>query len=369
MTPSVHISQKVAGTPAATCPNKPDVAPAVVATSGQSAFPAKFALGNHPSAKFTLGSRPNAKWALGGRPSSSWHCFLTAAVAVFVAMCIFLTSCSDTDADDSLSDNNNSVEPEFGYTGFDKAGFLPASLLANDRSIAQAEATSRQHSSSSIASDGGEQNGSSAQSATSGQLLGIAAEDAVIWLHQLGYSSQQLCQARLLVDDFALPQDKTQAIVTPQNAARTAEDVEDAVWNYFQVVAQTFREPFLQKLLCLARVATLPKLEWKWKDLQGLVRGQTSVTFLQPTEVHVVGLLTGSAIAVACLPPLAYGELAADNQEIATSLLLRWAGGKWRVSVTQDFPGEQCRELASRLKQEYENDISTTGQSWILSDF
>ena len=208
-----------------------------------------------------------------------------------------------------------------------------------------------------------------AQSALGEEIYSQDAETGVMTLRESGFSSQEICGSQPLIDDFALPEEKTQAIITPENAAPTAEDVKAAVWEYYEVVARTFQQPSAQGLLCLARVATLPKLEWKWEDLKVLVSEQLETNFLLPTEVHVVGLLTGSALAVACLPPLAYGELSADNQEIAALALLRWSGGRWRVSTTQDFPGENCRDRARFTQQSYEDDISDTGDAWILGGF
>ena len=211
---------------------------------------------------------------------------------------------------------------------------------------------------------------SSALSAADRELLealqNLDARAGVAELNQRGYASQQSCGAQPWVEEFALPDNPTQAIVTPQNAGRTAADVAAAVQEYYQVQAQVYHAPGLVRLFCLARVTTLPKLEWKWHDLRELVARQVSVEFLQPLEVRVVGLLTGHAVTVACLPPGAYGQLSLDDKPIVALLLLRWAGGRWRVSTVEDFPGESCQKFTDQTRQRYASDTSDTGEGWIL---
>ena len=272
---------------------------------------------------------------------------------------------------------NTPAEPEIGYTGFDRAvNFAIDELepLPDDSSMAEAglaaQPSAANAETAAVERQFASQLAPDFLSAADRKLLealqGLDARAGAAMLNQLGYSSQQTCGAQPFIADFALPDDPTHAIVTPQNADRTAEDVAAAVWEYYQVLAQVYRDPGLAQLFCLARVATLPKLKWQWSDLRELVARQASVEFSQPLEVRVVGLLTGHAVAVACLPSGAYGQLALDDEPIATELLLRWAGGRWRVSAAEDFPGDSCREFAAQTRKRYENDTADTGESWIL---
>jgi len=345
------------------------------------------------------------------RPKARFH-FLT-ALALLTVLSFWLASCSSKASTGSQLGVDETLEPEIGYTGLDVTEAVATALgsnleLATLESPAQdlryaedasssensldfsdlPETENQSGSPNTLGPDGqadsinpvdpaDPEEGSAklfpslsgAQTAVSEAIYLQDAAAGVMTLKAAGFSSQEICGSQPLINDFALPEEITQAIITPANVAPTAEDVKAAVWEYYEVVAQTFRQPSAQGLLCLAKVATLPKLEWNWQDLKVLASERLEVNFLLPTEVHVVGLLTGSAVAVACLPPLAYGELSADNQAIAASVLLRWAGGRWRVSTTQDFPGENCRDRARFTQQSYESDISDTGEAWILEGF
>ena len=246
------------------------------------------------------------------------------------------------------------VEPELGYTGFDRAVSFTAATPEpvpdpepGSLSIATAEVGAADRELLEI-------------------LRNLDPSAGVAMLNQLGYTSEQTCGAQPLIDDFAVPDDPTYAIVTPQNADRTAVDVAAAVQEYYQVMARVYRAPSLEQLFCLARVATLPKLKWQWSDLPELVARQASVEFSQPLAVQVVGLLTGHAVVVACLPAGVYGQLALDDEPIAAELLVRWAGGRWRVATAKDHPGEPCQEFIEQTRQRYASDTSDTGEGWIL---
>ena len=200
------------------------------------------------------------------------------------------------------------------------------------------------------------------------RVLSLGAAGAVEELHRLGFNSQETCGAPSFIPDFAEAEELTYAVITDENAALTARDVANAVWEYYAVVAQTHRQPAPQGLLCLSQVAMLPKLEWKWGDLRDLVAGDTSVSYLLPQRVNVVGLMTGNASAVACLPPMAYGELSLSDAPLAAALLLQWAGGRWRVSVAEDYASDYeedpCDRHVQTQRTELAGDVADTGERW-----
>ena len=200
------------------------------------------------------------------------------------------------------------------------------------------------------------------------RVLSLGAAEAVEELHRLGFNSQETCGAPSFIPDFAEAEELTYAVITDENAALTARDVANAVWEYYAVVARTHRQPAPQGLLCLSQVAMLPKLEWKWDDLSDLVAGDTSVSYLLPQRVNVVGLMTGNASAVACLPPMAYGELSLSDAPLAAALLLQWAGGRWRVSVAEDYASDYEEDPCDRHVQiqraELAGDVADTGERW-----
>ena len=200
------------------------------------------------------------------------------------------------------------------------------------------------------------------------RVLSLGAAEAVEELHRLGFNSQETCGAPSFIPDFAEAEELTYAVITDENAALTARDVANAVWEYYAVVARTHREPSPQGLLCLSQVAMLPKLEWKWDDLRDLIAGETSVSYLLPQRVHVVGLMTGNASAVACLPPMAYGELSMSDVPLAAALLLQWAGGRWRVSVAEDYASDYeedpCDRHVQTQRAELADDVADTGERW-----
>ena len=200
------------------------------------------------------------------------------------------------------------------------------------------------------------------------RVLSLGAAGAVEELHRLGFNSQETCGAPSFIPDFAEAGELTYAVITDENAALTARDVANAVWEYYAVVARTHRQPAPQGLLCLSQVAMLPKLEWKWDDLSDLVAGDTSVSYLLPQRVNVVGLMTGNASAVACLPPMAYGELSLSDAPLAAALLLQWAGGRWRVSVAEDYASDYeedpCDRHVQTQRAELAGDVADTGERW-----
>ena len=206
------------------------------------------------------------------------------------------------------------------------------------------------------------------------RVLSLKAAEAVEELHSLGFTGQDECG--LAIPDYAEPEEITYAVVTDENAAPTARDVAKAVWEYYAVVARTHEQPTPQGLLCIAQVTTQPKLEWKWADLSELVSGEASISYLLPEEVHVIGLIAGNALAVACLPPRAYGALSRDDAPIAATLLLRWAGDRWRVGVAEDFAREEressesfCDRRVSAVKTEFADDTADTGERWQFGEW
>lgn len=218
---------------------------------------------------------------------------------------------------------------------------------------------------------------SDAEDASVMRVLSLDAAEAVEELHDQDFNSQEICGAPSFIPDFVEAEEITYAVITDENALLTARDAANAVWEYYEVVAQTHEQPAPQGLLCLSQVAMLPKLEWKWADLRDLVSAEKSVSYLLPDEVHVVGLMTGNALAVACLPPMAYGELSLNDAPIATALLLQWAGGRWRVSVAKDaetedaeaealadYDGSFCDRHVQIQQAEFADDIADTGESW-----
>ncbi len=208
------------------------------------------------------------------------------------------------------------------------------------------------------------------------EVLSLKAEEAVEALHHQGLTSQEICGAPPGIADFAKVEETTYAVVTDKNISPTARDVAAAVWQYYSVVAETHEAPVVQGLLCLAQVTIQPKLEWKWADLRDLISSETSVSYLLPEEVHVVGLMTGNALAVACLQPLAYGTLSLDDAPIVTTLLLQWAGDRWRVSVAEDFSSgsssssssvagsSHCHQHLSTVRAGFTDDVADTGERW-----
>ena len=213
---------------------------------------------------------------------------------------------------------------------------------------------------------------SDAEEASVMRVLSLDAAEAVRELHSQGFTGQEACGAPSFIPDYAEAEEVTYAVITDENAALTARDVANAVWEYYAVVAQTHQQPAPQGLLCLSQVAMLPKLEWKWADLRDLIADEASVSYLLPQRVHVVGLMNGNASAVACLPPMAYGELSLDDAPIAAALLLQWAGGRWRVSVAEDSAAEVltdydssfCDRLVQTQRDEFADDVADTGERW-----
>lgn len=205
------------------------------------------------------------------------------------------------------------------------------------------------------------------------RVLSLDAAEAVEELHRQGFSGQETCGAPSFIPDYAEAEELTYAVITDENAELTARDAANAAWEYYAVVAQTHEQPAPQRLLCLSQVAMLPKLEWKWADLRGLITGEARVSYLLPEEVHVVGLMTGNALAVACLPPWAYGELSRDGAPIAATLLLRWAGDRWRVSFAEDFAAEAgddfCDRHLSAVRTEFADDATYTGEGWRFGEW
>lgn len=214
---------------------------------------------------------------------------------------------------------------------------------------------------------------SDAEEASVMRVLSLDAAEAVEELHRQGFSGQETCGAPSFIPDYAEAEELTYAVITDENAALTARDAANAAWEYYAVVVQTHEQPAPQGLLCLSQVAMLPKLEWKWADLRDLIAGEAKVSYLLPEEVHVVGLMTGNALAVACLPPWAYGELSWDSAPIAATLLLQWAGDRWRVSSAEDFAAEAgddfCDRHLSAVRAEFADDAADTGERWRFGEW
>ena len=286
--------------------------------------------------------------------------------AIAVAVCVFGIGCSDQNAPVA-------EEPaQVGFTGIDEVVQLDGSLDGPGPLEGRAErpqlATDEVRLFPALLSEAS----SDAEDASVVRVLSLGAAEAVGELHRLGFDSQETCSAPAFIPDYAEADELTYAVVTDENAALTARDAAKAVWEYYKVIAQTHQQPAPQGLLCLAQVAMLPKLEWKWADLSDLIASETSVAYLLPQSVHVFGLMTGNALAVACLPPLAYGELSLSEAPLAASLLLQRAGGRWRVSVAEDSEPEAledddssfCDRFIQSQQAEFEDDVADTGERW-----
>ena len=284
--------------------------------------------------------------------------------AVAVAVCVFGIGCSDQNAPVA-------EEPaQVGFTGVDEPGLLDGPLDGSLEGRAERPqlATDEVRLFPALLSEAS----SDAEDAPVVRVLSLGAAEAVEELHRLGFDSQETCGAPAFIPDYAEADELTYAVVTGENVALTARDAADAVWEYYKVVAQTHQQPTPSGLLCLAQVSMLPKLEWKWADLSDLIASETSVAYLLPQSVHVFGLMTGNALAVACLPPLAYGELSLSEAPLAASLLLQRAGGRWRVSVAEDSEPEAledddssfCDRFIQTQQAEFEDDVADTGERW-----
>ena len=294
--------------------------------------------------------------------------------AVAVAVCVFGIGCSDQNAPAA----NEPAQVDF--TGVDEP--VPQDGRAETFELQADEAVE-------AADESGGSQGvklfpallseapSDAEDALAMRVLSLGAAEAVEELHTQGFNSQEICDAPSFIPDYAEADELTYAVITDENAALTARDAAKAVWEYYEVVAQTHQQPAPQRLLCLSQVAMLPKLEWKWADLRGLIVGDTSVSYLLPQRVHVVGLMTGSALAVACLPPMAYGELSLNDAPLAALLILQRAGGRWRVSVVedseaddskaapqQDYESSFCDRFIQTQQAEFADDAADTGERW-----
>ena len=297
--------------------------------------------------------------------------------AIAVAVCVLAIGCSEQKAPVA-------EEPaQVGFTGVDEPvlqdGRAERHDLAADDAEEEADESTGERAGNSdreaVVSQGAKlfpavlsETVVDAEDAPVMRVLSLGAAEAVEELHRLGFNSQETCDAPSFIPDFAEAEELTYAVITDENAALTARDVANAVWEYYAVVAQTHRQPSPQGLLCLSQVAMLPKLEWKWDDLRDLVAGDTSVSYLLPQRVHVVGLMTGNASAVACLPPMAYGELSMSDAPLAAALLLQWAGGRWRVSVAEDYASDYeedpCDRHVQTQRAELADDVADTGERW-----
>lgn len=298
-------------------------------------------------------------------------------VAIAVAVCVLAIGCSDQKAPVA-------EEPaQVGFTGVDELVLQDRraerhALAADDAEEEADESTGERAGNSdreAVVSQGAKlfpavlsETDVDAEDAPVMRVLSLGAAEAVEELHRLDFNSQETCGAPSFIPDFAEAEELTYAVITDENAALTARDVANAVWEYYAVVARTHREPSPQGLLCLSQVAMLPKLEWKWDDLRDLVAGDTSVSYLLPQRVNVVGLMTGNASAVACLPPMAYGELSLSDAPLAAALLLQWAGGRWRVSVAEDYASDYeedpCDRHVQTQRAELADDVADTGERW-----
>ena len=284
--------------------------------------------------------------------------------AVAVAVCVFGIGCSDQNAPVA-------EEPaQVGYTGLDEPVPLDGPLDGplDERAEKPQLAADEVKLFPALISESPPE----AENAPVMRVISLRAAEAVEELHRLGFDSQETCGAPAFIPDYAEADELTYAVVTDENAALTARDAAKAVWEYYKVVAQTHQQPAPQGLLCLAQVSMLPKLEWKWADLRDLIVSETSVAYLPPQSVHVFGLMTGNALAVACLLPLAYGELSLSEAPLAASLLLQRAGGRWRVSVAEDSEPEAledddssfCDRFIQTQQAEFADDVADTGERW-----
>lgn len=297
--------------------------------------------------------------------------------AIAVAVCVLAIGCSEQKA--SVAEEPAQV----GFTGVDEPvlqdGRAERHDLAADDAEEEADESTGERTGNSdreaAVSQGAKlfpvvlsETDVDAEGAPVMRVLSLGAAEAVEELHRLGFNSQETCGAPSFIPDFAEAEELTYAVITDENAALTARDVANAVWEYYAVVAQTHRQPAPQGLLCLSQVAMLPKLEWKWDDLSDLVAEETSVSYLLPQRVNVVGLMTGNASAVACLPPMAYGELSLSDAPLAAALLLQWAGGRWRVSVAEDYASDYeedpCDRHVQTQRAELAGDVADTGERW-----
>ena len=297
--------------------------------------------------------------------------------AIAVAVCVLAIGCSEQKA--SVAEEPAQV----GFTGVDEPALQDGraerhDLAADDAGEEADESTGERTGSSDREAAVSQrvklfpavlsETDVDAEDASVMRVLSLGAAEAVEELHRQGFNSQETCGAPSFIPDFAEAEELTYAVITDENATLTARDVANAVWEYYAAVAQTHQQPAPQGLLCLSQVAMLPKLEWKWADLLDLVAGDTSVSYLLPQRVHVVGLMTGNASAVACLPPMAYGELSLSDAPLAASLLLQWAGGRWRVSVAEDYASDYDSDFCDRHVQtqraEFAGDVADTGERW-----
>lgn len=273
---------------------------------------------------------------------------------------------------------------EVGYTGLDQSvaeeGFLEASESVEDDSAVgfgvagkAAEGGSGKLTGTKLFPIVLQEMPSAPREGSLGRVMSLGAAEAVKELHSLGFKGQDVCDGS--PPDYAEVEEPTYAVVTDENAVSTASDVAEAVWKYYAIVARTHEQPTPQGLLCIAQITIQPKLNWKWADLRDLISGEASLSYLMPEEVHVAGLMAGNALAVACLPPRAYGELSLDDAPIATTLLLRWAGDRWRVSVAEDFEAEDlssdgfCEQHLSAVRAEFADDIADTGERWRFGEW
>ena len=297
--------------------------------------------------------------------------------AIAVAVCVLAIGCSEQKA--SVAEEPAQV----GFTGVDEPVLQDGRAERHDLAADDAEEEADESTGERTGNSGREaavsqgaklfpvvlsETDVDAEGAPVMRVLSLGVAEAVEELHRLGFNSQETCGAPSFIPDFAEAEELTYAVITDENAALTARDVANAVWEYYAVVAQTHRQPAPQGLLCLSQVAMLPKLEWKWDDLRDLVAGETSVSYLLPQRVHVVGLMTGNASAVACLPPMAYGELSLSDAPLAAALLLQWAGGRWRVSVAEDYASDYeedpCDRHVQTQRAELADDVADTGERW-----
>ena len=297
--------------------------------------------------------------------------------AIAVAVCVLVIGCSEQKA--SVAEEPAQV----GFTGVDEPALQDGRTERHDLAADDAEEEADESTGEITGSSDREAAVSQrvklfpavlsetvvdAEDASVMRVLSLGAAEAVEELHRQGFNSQETCGAPSFIPDFAEAEELTYAVITDENATLTARDVANAVWEYYAAVARTHERPAPQGLLCLSQVAMLPKLEWKWADLRDLVAGETSVSYLLPQRVHVVGLMTGNASAVACLPPMAYGELSLSDAPLAASLLLQWAGGRWRVSVAEDFASDYeedpCDHHVQTQRAEFADDVADTGERW-----
>ena len=140
--------------------------------------------------------------------------------AVAVAVCVFVIGCSDQNAPVA-------EEPaQVGYTGLDEP--VPLDGQAGGRAEEPQLAADEVKLFPALISESPPE----AEDAPVMRVLSLSAAEAVEELHRLGFDSQKTCGAPAFIPDYAEADELTYAVVTDENAALTARDAANAVWEY-----------------------------------------------------------------------------------------------------------------------------------------